>query len=368
MKKLPPISANIKSLQPYQPGKPIAELERELGISGAIKLASNECPLGSSPKALEAINRALPEIFRYPDGAGYDLRLALAQHHNLPMDNICLGNGSNEIIEMLCRAFIQPGDHALAAAPSFLMYEKLVQVAGGILKEVPLDKDFRIDLEALLAAITPQTRLLFINNPDNPAGTIIYQQELAGFLDKVPPGVVVVLDEAYIDFADHPDVANGENFLDHDTPIVVMRTFSKIAGLAGLRIGYGLADAEIINYFNRVRQPFNTSVLAQAAACGAIADKQFMVRHRQLVIEQRQRYYQAFDELNLFYLPSQANFVLVKIGEQAARVAQELLLQGIIVRAMQSYNLPEFLRISIGLPTENLRCLEALRKLVSNRK
>ncbi len=364
MKKLPPVSESIKALTPYQPGKPIEELERELGISGAIKLASNECPLGPSPKAVAAINHALQDIFRYPDGAGFALRQGLSQRHNLPMEQICLGNGSNEIIEMLCRTFMRPGDSALAAAPSFLMYDKLVEVADGRLIKVGLNQDYRIDLPALLAAISADTRLIFINNPDNPAGTIIYRQEFADFLEQVPDGVVVVLDEAYIDFADHPDCASGEDFLNSSTPLVVMRTFSKIAGLAGLRIGYCLTSAEIAGYFNRVRQPFNTSSLAQAAALGALADHDFYNQHRRLVKDERLRYYQAFTRLGLFYLESQANFVLVQLGPKAGEIANQLLLQGVIVRPMHSYGLPEFLRISIGLPSENIRCIEALQKLL----
>lgn len=364
MKKLPPVAENIKSLEPYQPGKPIAELERELGIKDAIKLASNECPLGPSPKAISAINHALAEIFRYPDGAGFALRQALAKHHGLAMEQICLGNGSNEVIEMLCRTFMRPFDTALAAAPSFLMYDKLVEVAGGTLLKVGLDSNYRISLDALLAAVKSNTRIIFINNPNNPAGTIVYRHELADFLDKVPEGIVVVTDEAYIDFADDPDCANGEEFLNGPTPLVVMRTFSKIAGLAGLRIGYALSSPIIIDYFNRVRQPFNTSLLAQAAALGALADNDFIQQHRRLVKDERNRYYQAFDAMGLFYLNSHANFILVKLGEQAGDIANKLLLRGVIVRAMHSYAMPEFLRISIGLPSENIRCIDELQKLI----
>ena len=363
MKKLPPVLPGIESLVPYQPGKPIAEVKRELGIDNVIKLASNECPLGTSPLALAAIKTALPGIFRYPD-SGFELRQALAKTHRVNVDQVCLGNGSNEIIEFLCRTFMRPGDAALAAAPSFLMYEKLVQVAGGVLREVPMNAEYRIDLPALLATITPQTRLIFINNPDNPAGTIVYRQEVADFLDKVPQGVVVALDEAYMDFVDDPQCAHGEEFLNHETPVVIMRTFSKIVGLAGLRIGYALANEKIISYFNKVRQSFNTSMLAQVAALGALDDKDFIDRHVKLVLAERQRYYEAFTSMELFYLPSQANFILVRVGRQAQEVFHKMMRQGVIIRWMGSYNLPEFLRISIGLPEENQRCLDTLRQVL----
>ncbi len=363
-RRIPQIPREILELEPYKPGKPIAELERELGITGAIKLASNENPLGPSPKAVEAMRRALGGLHRYPDGAGYELRQALARRFGVRFSQTAIGNGSDEIIEFLARAFIRPGLEAVAAAPSFLMYSKLVQVAGGRLREVPL-KDFRIDLEAMLRAVTPRTRLVFVNNPDNPAGTALTRDELADFLEAVPPGVLVVLDEAYIDFATDPQVARGEDFLEHHTPVVVMRTFSKSAGLAGLRIGYALAPEEVIAAFDRVRQPFNTSTLAQVGALAALEDTDFLERTRRLVQEGLAAFYACFQELGLFYVPSQANFVLVRIGPRAGQVAQALLRRGVIVRHMGSYRLPEFLRISVGLPEENDRFIRELRAVLA---
>jgi histidinol-phosphate aminotransferase len=351
-------------LLPYQQGKPIAEVKRELGLSDVIKLASNECPLGPSPRAMAAVGAATADMFRYPDGGGFDLRQALARRHRLDMDNICLGNGSNEIIEMLCRAFVRPGDYALAASPSFLMYQKLVRVAGGILEEIPLDKDYRIDLKALAGAVRARVRLVFVNNPNNPAGTVVTRTELKEFLDQIPPGIIVVLDEAYIDFNSDRACARGEEFLNHSVPVVVMRTFSKIAGLAGLRIGYALADKEIINYFDRVRQPFNTSSLAQAAALAALEDGEFYERHVALVQNERRRYYDAFTRLGLFFLPSQANFVLFHLGPRAEDIFKKMLARGVILRWMGAYNLPEFIRVSIGKPEENIRCLADLERIL----
>ncbi len=351
---IPAVPPEIEALVPYKPGKPIEELERELGIKGAIKLASNENPLGPSPRAVAAMAAALTNLHRYPDGAGYALRQALADKFKVGFAQTCIGNGSDEIIEFLARAYVRPGQEALAAQPSFLMYSKLVQVAGGRLYEVPL-KDYRIDLPALLKAITPATRLVFINNPDNPAGTAVSKAELARFLDQVPEGVLVVLDEAYIDFASDSQVAQGIDFLEHKTPVVVMRTFSKIAGLAGLRIGYALGPEPVIAAFDRVRQPFNTSSLAQVGALAALGDDEFITRTQQLVWAGLQDFYACFDRLGLFYLPSQANFVLVRVGERASAVADKLLRRGVIVREMTSYGLPDFLRISVGLPEENAR-------------
>ena len=362
-RKLPPVAPEIASLVPYKPGKPIEELERELGISGAVKLASNENPLGPSPKAVEAMAQALKGLHRYPDGAGYELRLALAQRYGLAQEQIVLGNGSNEIIEFLCRAFMRPGDLALAAAPSFLMYAKLVQVAGGQLKEVPL-KDYRLDLEAMAAAIEPRTKLVFVNNPDNPAGTACTAEEFRGFLDQVPEGVVVVLDEAYIDFASDPAVARGEDFLDHPVPVVVMRTFSKAYGLAGLRVGFGLGPVEVMELLHRVRQPFNSSIMAQVAGKAALEDDEFLQRTLEITWQGLKDFYACFEDLGLEYVPSQANFVLVKIGPRAGEVADELLRRGVIVRKMASYGLPEHLRISVGLPEENRRFMDELAAIL----
>lgn len=307
--------------------------------------------------------KALPGLNRYPDGAGFELRQALAARYGLAQEQIVLGNGSNEIIELLCRAFLRPGDLALAASPSFLMYSKLVQVAGGRLKEVPL-KDYRLDLAALAEAIEPSTKLVFVNNPDNPAGTAFSKAEFSEFLTKVPEGVIVVLDEAYIEFASDPEVAQGTDFLDHQVPVVVMRTFSKAYGLAGLRIGFGLGPVEVMDILHRVRQPFNTSILAQAAGTAALADEEFFRKTMEVTWQGLKDFYACFERLGLTYVPSQANFVLVQIGPRASAVADELLRRGVIVRKMASYDLPEFLRVSVGLPQENRRFMDELQAII----
>lgn len=362
--KLPPVAPEITSLKPYEPGKPIEELERELGITGAIKLASNENPLGPSPKAIEAVRNGSGRLHRYPDGAGFDLRKAIAARQNLDMENICLANGSNEIIEFLCKSFIRPGDDALAAQYAFSMYQTLITVAGGTLRQIDL-KDFQIDLDAIVDAIGPRTRLVFINSPHNPAGTAVSKAEFSAFLDKVPDGVCVVIDEAYVDFAEAPQALNGRDFVDDDSPVVVMRTFSKSYGLAGLRIGYALAARHVVALFNRVRQAFNTSIPSQEAALAALADDEFLERTLSITRQGRQDFYACFEDLGLSYTPSQANFVLVRIGPQAAEVADKLLRQGVIVRNMASYHLPEYLRISVGLPEENQRFISELRGIMA---
>ena len=362
-KQLPPVPPEILNLVPYKPGKPIEELERELGISGAIKLASNENPLGPSPKAMEAVRACAAGLHRYPDGAAFELRSALAAHLGLAREQILPANGSNELIEWLCRAFVRPGDEVVAAQYPFGMYGKLVQVAQGRLVEVPL-VDFRLDLPAMVAAIGSRTKLVFVNNPHNPAGSAVSAEALAVFLEQVPSGVLVVLDEAYIDFADDPRVARGDAFLEGDTPVLVMRTFSKSYGLAGLRIGYGLGSAELIDVLNRVRQPFNASLVSQAAAAAALADREFLARTVELTAQGRESFYACFDQLGLTYVPSQANFVLVKVGPRAGEIQQALLRRGVIVRPMDSYGLPQYLRISVGLPQENQRFVEQFSDLV----
>jgi histidinol-phosphate aminotransferase len=357
------VPPEIINLVPYKPGKPIEELERELGISGAIKMASNENPLGPSPKAMAAISDYLKNLHRYPDGASFELRKALSQRLGLAMEQILPTNGSNEVIELLCRAFIRPGDEALSAQYPFSMYPKLVQVAGGVLREVPL-KDFRVDLQALAKAIVERTRLVFVNNPHNPAGTAITSAEFRAFLKQVPEGVLVVLDEAYIEFASDPEVAQGRDFLSEDVPVVVMRTFSKSYGLAGLRIGYGLSSPEVMSILNRVRQPFNTSIPSQVAAVAALADEEFLRRSVEITQQGLAELYACFDRLGLSYVPSQANFVLVKVGPAAIQIQQDLLKRGVIVRPMDSYQLPDYLRISVGLPEENQRFIREFKELI----
>ncbi len=353
------VREGVENLVPYPPGKPIEELERELGISGSIKLASNENPLGPSPMALDAIRAGLASLHRYPDGSGFYLKEKIGRRHGLPAERIILGNGSNEIIELLVRTFISEGEHAVQAFPTFLIYEKVVRGAGGRMTSVPL-KDFRIDLAGLLAAVQARTKMLFVNNPNNPTGTALKQGETASFLERVPPDVIVVLDEAYVEFMQDAEGARGVDLFGLHPKLCVLRTFSKLYGLAGLRIGYGLAEPELVDYMNRVRQPFNANALAQAAAIAALDDEGFVARTLQLVREGLQYLYSELAGMGLEYLPSQTNFFLIRVPGGGKRVYEEMLRRGVIVRPMDSYGLPEYIRINVGLPEENERFVRTL--------
>ena len=359
---MPPVAhQHVLDLVAYEPGKPVEELAREMGLAPGdiIKLASNENPLGPSPKALVAMHDALDRAHFYPDGGGWALRGAIAEQLGLERANVILGNGSNEIIEFLGHAFLKPGDEVVTARHAFAVYTLMAQLFGATTVEVD-DPGYTHDLEAMLAAITPRTRQVFIANPNNPTGTLVGQAEIDAFMDRVPEHVVVVFDEAYYEFLDEPPdvlkyVRAGRN-------VVVMRTFSKIQGLAALRIGYGLAPAPIAAVLQKTRQPFNANAIAQAGAVAGLADVEHMRRTRELTREGREFLEAEFAAMGLEFVPSHANFVLVRVGDGDA-VFQALLRQGIIVRAMRSYKLPAWIRVSIGTAEQNHRFLAALRAL-----
>jgi len=355
----------IETLVPYPPGKPIEELERELGIKGSIKLASNENPLGPSPLAVEAILNRLSTLHRYPDGSGFYLKAALSRKLGLPMDQIVLGNGSNEIIELAVRTFLSPGGHAVQPSPTFLVYEKIVKGAGGEMTSVPL-LDYGIDLEAVSAAIRADTKIVFINNPNNPTGAALQAEALSDFLEQIPKDLVVVLDEAYIEFASDSGVANGLQLLNAHPLLIVLRTFSKLYGLAGLRIGYGFSSKRVVDYLNRVRQPFNANTLALAAAEAALGDTSFVEKTLKLVREGLLYLYDQLSRLGLEFVPTQTNFFLIKVPLGGRTTYDRMLREGVIVRAMDSYGLPGFIRINVGLPEENERFLKALKKVLGS--
>ncbi len=348
----------IQRLAVYPPGMPIEELEREYGITGSIKLASNENPFGPSPRALAAIVRALPTLHRYPDGSGYYLRQALAARLGVSADAIILGNGSNEIIELAARAFLRPGDNAVMADQAFVIYQMVVQATGATARTVPL-KHFTHDLEAIAAAITPATRLVFLANPNNPTGTIYRRDEWEEFLRTVPANVLVVADDAYADYVDDPDYPDSLHYQRPDRLLLTLRTFSKIYGLAGLRLGYGVGPLEVIQVLNRLRQPFSVNALAQVAALAALEDREYVESVRRNNREGLDYLQQACERLRCAYVPSWANFVLIDVGE-AARVYEALLRRGVIVRPMDVYRLPHHLRVTVGTPVENQRFVESL--------
>ena len=351
----------LRELVAYEPGKPVEDLARELGLAPGeiIKLASNENPLGPSPAARQAMIDTIDRAHFYPDGGGYYLREAVAEQLGLSMANVILGNGSNEIIEFLGHAYLQPGDEVVVAKHSFAVYRLMAQLFGAKVVDVP-DPDFTADLDGMLAAITPRTKEVFIANPNNPTGTMVFQEDIDRFMAQVPEQVMVVFDEAYYEFLDEPPdvlqyVRTGRN-------VVVLRTFSKIQGLANLRIGYGLATAEIIEVLQKARQPFNANGIAQAGALAGMSDHAHMDETRRVTREGRNFFQAQFLEMNLEFVPSHANFVLLRVGD-GKKVFEALLRRGLIVRAMGSYGLPELIRVSVGTMLQNKAFIAALRQL-----
>jgi len=361
MKKL--THKGVENLIPYPPGKPIQELEREMGIKGSIKLASNENPLGPSPLAVKAIIDNAHELHRYPDGNGYYLRSRLSEKFGVPFDQIILGNGSNELIELITRTFLSSSENVVQAYPTFLVYEKMVKGAGAHIISVPLS-NFRIDLERMLEAVTPRTKIVFINNPNNPTGTVVKIGEMADFLKEIPDDVIVALDEAYIEFATDKDIANGLNLLKRHELLFVLRTFSKLYGLAGLRIGYGFGSKRLIGYMNRVRQPFNANTLAQAAATAALDDSSFVDRTLKTVRAGLSYLYKALDDMEIEYIPTQTNFFLIKMPYGGKKIYELMLKEGVIIRCMDSFGLPDYIRINAGLPEENERFINTLKMVL----
>jgi len=361
-----PIAPWIRDLVPYPPGKPLAELEREYGISGSIKLASNENPLGPSPRAIAAVGRALLDLHRYPEGDCYYLRQALAQKLDVAPEALIFGNGSNEVIELLVRTFLQPGDEALMADQAFVVYRLIVQAAGGHAVTVPL-RDFTHDVEAIARAITPRTRIVFLANPNNPTGTLFGRAAWQHLLDVAPADVVLVMDEAYAEYVDDPDYPDSLAAHRSGRPVVTLRTFSKIYGLAGLRVGYGVALPELVDAMNRVRQPFNVNTLAQVGARAALDDDAHVAASRACNRAGMEFLLGAFARLDLAAVPSAANFVLVRVGA-GAEMYEALLRRGVIVRPMQGYGFPEHLRMTIGTRAENERLVAALEDCVRERR
>jgi len=350
---------HIETIQPYVPGKPIEELERELGITGSIKLASNENPLGPSPRAVNALRRGLKELNRYPDGSCYYLRDALSSALNVRPEELIFGNGSNELIELAARTYLGPGDEAIMAHPSFVVYSTIVQAAQGKAVVVPL-KAWRHDLAAMASRITSKTRMIFIANPNNPTGTINTNAEMKSFMKKVPDRALVVVDEAYYEYVSSPDYAKSMPYL-RKKNILILRTFSKIYGLAGLRIGYGLAHKDIVSEMNKVRQPFNVNTPAQAAALAALSDTGHIEKSRQINEKGKHYLYRHLKALGIHFVPTEANFIFMTFPEEiVSRLNDQLLREGVIVRPMG----PAAVRITIGLPGENRRLIAALKRFI----
>ena len=354
---------HILGIAPYEPGKPIEELERELGVANPIKLASNENPLPPSRRVQAAIVAALGTLNRYPDGSGFYLRQALAKRHGVAADQVILGNGSNELIELLVRTFLKPGDEAVVPHPSFVVYPMIVQAAGGVRAMVML-RDYRLDLDAMARAITPLTKMVFVANPNNPTATIVTADEVEHFMSRVPPRTIVVFDEAYTEFAQGPDFPDTLGYVKQGRKVVMLRTMSKAASLAGLRVGYGLADSDAISLMNRIRQPFNVNSLAQVAALAALEDEAHVAECVQMIEAGRHFLYDEFKRLGIAHVPSRANFILVDVGRSAADIYQKLLHEGVIVRPLTPFGMETALRITIGTPEENRKLVKALRRVL----
>ncbi len=357
------LNPQVDSIVPYEPGKPTEELEREMGLTGTVKLASNENALGPSPLAVEAMARAARGVHRYPDGDGYYLRRRLAAELDLPPDHLILGNGSTEIVEMLAKACLPPDGEALVSEGAFIMYRIAALAASARVRAIPMTGDRRHDLPAMAAGVGPATRLVFIANPNNPTGTRVSRRELDEYFRKVPASVLTVVDEAYREYISDPDYPDALDHLRQGRRVMVLRTFSKIHGLAGARIGYGLADPSVIRALEKVRSPFNTSSIGQAGALAALDDTAHRERSRVENERQRSRMESALRSRGIEHVPSSANFVLVAPGLAGRQAFRRLLAQGIIVRPVDGYGFPDHVRISVGTGPEVDRLLAALDEM-----
>jgi len=355
----------VRKLTPYQPGKPIAELERELGIAHIVKLASNENPLGPSPKALQAVRAGIAELHLYPDGGGFELKAALAAQLGVDAARLTLGNGSNDVLELVARAFLSPENSAVFSQYAFAVYPIVTQAVGAQARIAPA-RDYGHDLDAMAGLIDADTRLVFIANPNNPTGTYLRRDELRAFLARLPAHVLAVVDEAYFEYVAEPDYPDATQWLGDFANLIVTRTFSKAYGLAGLRVGYAVSSAEIADLLNRVRQPFNVNALALAAAAAALSDDGHLRRTVALNRAGLAQLAAAFAARGLSYIPSVGNFITVALGRPAAPVYDALLREGVIVRPIANYGLPTHLRVTVGTAEQNQIFLAALDRVLAS--
>ena len=363
----------IELIKPYQGGKPIEEVERELGITDVIKLASNENPLGPAPMAISAIKKSAAKVNLYPDGNSYYLKNDLAEHLNVgdraptlqvSPENLIIGNGSNEILQVLGDTFISPNDETIYSEHSFVVYMLVSHVCGAKSVTVPL-VDYTHDLEAMADSITDATKVIFIDNPGNPLGTMVTAEQVDNFMKRVPQHVLVAFDEAYYEYVERDDYPQTFKYVHAGRNVIVLRTFSKIYGLAGLRIGYGITTSEVAGLMNRVRQPFNSNLIAQAAARAALKDTEHVAKAIAVNYEGKKYLYKAFDELGIDYVPSATNFILVNLERSGQEVCDELMKLGVIARPMTGYKFPNSIRVTIGTQSQNQRFIDALKKVLS---
>jgi histidinol-phosphate aminotransferase len=353
----------------YVPGKPVEEVKRELGLEDVIKMASNENPLGTSPLAMAAMMEELrAQAHRYPESRCPKLVRRLAEVHDVPPELVYVDNGEDAVITMLGVTFLDPGDEVVFGAVTFPAYVNVATKMGAVPVPVPMTADYRLDVDAFIDAVSPRTKMLFVCNPNNPTGTFVTREEVDRLLDAVPSDVLVVLDEAYAHFADHPDYPHGPDYLADHPNLVVLRTFSKVLGLAGMRVGYALAHPDVVELMLRLREPFPVNRVAQAGAVAALDDVDFLERTVALVRRGRERFYRAFDELGLSYPRSQANFVCVDLDRPAHPVFEALLRRGVIVRPLAPYGLPQALRVTVGTEEENERTVVALQQTLEGER
>jgi len=357
------VKKTVFNIKPYVPGKPIDEVKREFGLKEVIKLASNENPYSPSPKVIKAINSAVQNINRYPDGHCFYLREVLSQHIKVKPDQIVFGNGSDELIVMAARLFVNEGDEVIIAKPSFLIYDIASKIAGAVIKSIPL-KDFHYDLDGMKKAITDKTRIIFLGNPDNPAGTYLKQKDVEGFLKGVPPDVLVFMDEAYYEYVNASDYVDSIKLLNKYKNLIVTRTFSKMYGLAGLRIGYGVCDSELCDLFDRIREPFNINSIAQSAAIACLQDKVYYRNVAKKIETQKKFLYDSFKRLKLSSQPSSTNFILVHVKQDATDISRKLMKNGVIVRDMSTWGMEQYIRITVGSKDENRTLIKIMEKVL----
>jgi histidinol-phosphate aminotransferase len=360
------IKSHLKNLVPYPPGKTIDEIKKELNITGKIyKLNSNENPLGPSPKVLEVLKSYLTQINHYPEASYYELKKALAEKWSISPEQVILGNGSNEIIEFIFKALVNPDDEIIVSKPSFLMYEKFSQIYGVKIKSVALTKELTHNFDEILNHISEKTKIIFLDHPHNPTGNVINRKCWEDFFDKLPSHVLVVIDEAYGEFIDDPSVPLGIEFLKKDYKVLILRTFSKAYGLAGLRLGYGITFLELSKILDLVRQPFNINLLAYKAGLAVLQDKEYIEKSINIVREGRKYLTDNLTSIGFKVYPSQANFIMVDFGEKADILYEKLLKRGFLLRPLKAYGFPTALRISIGLPEENKALIENLKEILN---
>lgn len=353
----------IDNLKPYQPGKPISEVKRQLELEDVIKLASNECPYPPFPEAVEAVKKFLPQLNRYPDTNCTLLKERLSHYLKVSPSQLVLGNGSNELVRLIANVVLNPKEEVVMATPSFIVYPTVVKIMGALPREIPL-KDFRHDLIAMLKAVGKKTKAVFICNPNNPTGSIVTREEVEKFLEQISDDVVVVFDEAYYDYVENSDYVSGLEYFGAGKTIVVLRTFSKIYGLAGCRIGYGIAPKFLVSAINKVREPFNVNAVAQVAAASSLEGQEELKRRKKLNSENRRYLYGEFSRLGLKYVPTEANFILVDVGTSSREVMERLLREGVIVRSGDVFGYPTSLRVTIGSGEENKRFIQTLEKVL----